>query len=268
MDRFPVGLTVVTGPSPSLRLLGVRIDLLTMQGLHEKISQHISTSGCSIVAYINIHAVNLACDIPWFKNFLNNAEITFCDGHGVMLGARILGCDMPEKITAAHWTPLFAKYCADHGHSWFLLGSEPGIAEEAAHRLQSIAPGLKIVGSHHGFFDKSSASPDNARVIELINQADPDILFVGFGMPLQEKWVMENRGHIHARVALMAGATLNYAAGHHKRPPGWLTDHGLEWLGRWWYEPKRLAGRYFIGNPLFLARCVRERVRLLGKQES
>ena len=255
--------------TPSISLLGTRINLITMDGLHAMFSALVARDGLSVVTYANIHALNLACDLPWYRKFLNEADCTFCDGHGLMLGAKIAGeRPIPEKITAAHWTPLFAKYCALHGHSWFLLGSKPGVAAAASDKLQGIAPGLNVVGTHHGYFDKSPTSPENLEVIDRINEAKPDILFVGFGMPHQERWILDNRDQIRARVALTAGATLDYAAGHHKRPPRWLTDNGLEWLGRWWYEPRRLAARYFVGNPLFLARCVRERIRLPGKLEN
>ena len=84
---------------------------------------------------------------------------------------------------------------------------------------------------------------------------------VGFGMPLQERWVHEQRGAIHARVVLTAGAAVDYVSGRLRRPPRWMTDHGLEWLGRLLIEPRRLAGRYLVGNPIFAWRVLVSRLR-------
>jgi len=241
-------------------IMGVRIHAFTLDLLHECIGDVVRTRRKAIIANVNINAMNLAWEMTWFRDFLNESEYVFCDGHGVMLAARLIGQRLPQKITYAPWLSLLASFCADRGISLFLLGGAPGVADQAAESLRAIAPALSIKGTHHGFFDKQKDSAQNRSVIEEINRVSPDILLTSFGMPLQEKWLAENWRSVDARVALTGGAALDYAAGTALRPPAWLTDHGFEWLGRMIYEPRRLWRRYLIGNPLFFMRLLRSRI--------
>ena len=113
-----------------------------------------------------------------------------------------------------------------------------------------------MVGYHHGFFDPAANGYENQEVLAHIRNASPDILLVGMGMPLQERWLLENWNALHVPVGLNGGAALSYVAGNTKRAPEWMIRHGLEWLGRMLIEPKRLWKRYFIGNSLFLWRVL------------
>ena len=104
---------------------------------------------------------------------------------------------------------------------------------------------------------------ENVALVEDINRVKPNLLFVGFGMPLQEFWLMDNWSQIQANVALPVGALFDYVAETIPRAPRWMTDNGLEWLGRLMVEPQRLWRRYIIGNPLFLLRILKQRFGLL-----
>lgn len=235
----------------AIDLMGVKVHAFTITQLHQTIAQVIVQKRQAIVANVNINAMNLAQQLPWFRNFINCSEYVFCDGHGVMLGARLCGLHLPEKITYAHWFPLFCEFCATKGYSIFFLGGRPGIAEQAKTRLQNMIPELKIAGVHHGYFCRELGSTENLDIIEHINNTHADVLLTSFGMPLQEKWLQENRAAIKTHIMLTGGACLDYMAGASKRPPSWLTDTGFEWLGRMLYEPRRLWKRYLLGNPLF-----------------
>jgi N-acetylglucosaminyldiphosphoundecaprenol N-acetyl-beta-D-mannosaminyltransferase len=105
----------------------------------------------------------------------------------------------------------------------------------------------------------SPEHPENESVIAIINRLRPNILIVGFGMPLQERWLMENWDRIHANIGLTGGAVFDYISGNVPRAPRWMTDHGFEWLGRLLVEPSRLWRRYLIGNPLFIWRIMKQR---------
>ena len=212
------------------------------------------------VLNLNVYAANLAQTDTRFRTILNRADLVFCDGFGIRLGARLLGARVPSRITYADWLWVFATFCARHGFSLFRSGARPGVAEAAARSLQNHAPDLVIAGVHHGYFDKSSDGPANKDVLEAINAASPDILLVCFGMPLQEYWLEENWGEIKAHVVLTGGAALDYISGNLQRGPWWLTDYGFEWLARLLIEPKRLWQRYLMGNPAFLFRVLRQRL--------
>jgi len=245
--------------SDPINILGVYIHPCTVQELHQEIKELIDNKVHALILHTNVHGLNLAYNQLWLRDFLNSAQVNFCDGSGVVLGARILGENIPERITYADWTWKIAEFSEANQFTFFFLGAEPGIAEKAAARLQKQYPNLKIVGIHHGFFDKAPNSPENQEVIQKINAVKPNILLLGFGMPLQEKWLMENWGAIDANIALTGGAVFDYISGELNRAPKWITDSGFEWLGRLVIEPRRLWRRYLIGNPLFMWRIIKYR---------
>ena len=202
--------------------------------------------------YVNIHAINLAQDHAWFRNFVNGSEVVYCDGFGIKWGARLLGLRIPERLTPPDWISMLAAECTRKHYSLFLLGAHPGVGELAGVTLKQQFTGLNIAGIQHGYFDKSNDSKENEAVLQAINDARPDILLVGLGMPLQEHWLMENWERLNVKVALPVGALFDYLAGKFPRAPHWMTDHGLEWLGRLIIEPGRLWRRYLLGNPRFV----------------
>ncbi len=243
----------------TVSLLGVTINTLPVEAVIDYILQTIIQRQKAIIAYVNVHALNIAQDIPWFRDFLNQADLTYCDGFGIKWSARFLGAEIPERFTPPDWFPQLAESCAREGFSLYFLGARPGIAEIAANRLKILLPKLNIVGVQHGYFEKTPDSPGNEAIIQDINQSKADILVVGFGMPLQERWIKENWEQIDARVALPVGALFDYLADDMPRAPNWMTEHGLEWLGRLIVEPGRLWKRYLLGNPRFILSVIRER---------
>jgi N-acetylglucosaminyldiphosphoundecaprenol N-acetyl-beta-D-mannosaminyltransferase len=245
---------------PAIDILGVPVHPLTVSQLHDYIAAVIDRGERARVLNVNAHCMNLAVEQPWLHGFLNGAEIVFCDGAGVILGARLLGHHIPERITYADWMWQLAEFAESHGYSLYFLGARPGVAQAAADRLQQHYPGLRIAGVQHGYFDQTPGHPDNQAVVERINAARPNILLMGMGMPRQERWVCENWDALNVNIALTGGAVFDYMSGELQRAPRWMTDHGLEWLGRLLIEPQRLWRRYLVGNPLFLGRILRTRL--------
>jgi N-acetylglucosaminyldiphosphoundecaprenol N-acetyl-beta-D-mannosaminyltransferase len=244
-----------------IEVLGVGVDALTVEELHAEIGSLVRGRRRGLVLSVNAHCLNLCREDPRLRAFFNDADAVFCDGAGVMLAARILGRRVPGRITYADWTWQLAAYAAEEGFSLFFLGGRPGVARAAAERLKERYPGLEISGVRHGYFDHSPGSAENEAVVREINAVAPDILIVGLGMPLQERWLMENAGGLDVGVSLTGGAVFDYVSGEKKRGPRLLTDNGLEWLARLLAEPRRLWRRYLIGNPLFLLRVLRQRLR-------
>jgi N-acetylglucosaminyldiphosphoundecaprenol N-acetyl-beta-D-mannosaminyltransferase len=204
--------------------------------------------------------MNLAYERPWLVDILNEADLVYCDGDGVVLGARLLGQHLPGRITLADWLWELADFAQARGYSLFFLGAREGVAARAAERLCERFPELKIAGTHHGYFDKAADSAENQAVLRLIADSKPDILIVGYGMPIQEKWLHENWPKLETHIAIAGGAIFDFISEELKRAPTWMNDHGLEWLGRLLVEPGRLWQRYLVGNPLFLGRVLRARL--------
>jgi len=251
----------------TVEVLGVNVDKITLSEFLDTIEQAVQNREHAIIAYVNIHAINLAYSLPWFREFLNQCDLVCCDGFGVKWGVRLLGHRLPSRFAAPDWLPLLAQRCATRHYTLYLLGARPGVAERAGHRLRAEYPQLNIVGVHHGHFDHSPGSADTEAVVRAINEVSPDILLIGFGMPLQEQWLKDNWDRLQVRVALPIGAAFDFLSGHVPRGPRWATDRGLEWLTRLFTEPRRLWHRYLIGNPLFLLRIVRQRLGWLPARE-
>jgi N-acetylglucosaminyldiphosphoundecaprenol N-acetyl-beta-D-mannosaminyltransferase len=225
----------------------VRLDLLDLDELLSAVTRTARERSPLTVMYVNAHCMNVAHTDRDYAAILDRADIVYCDGTGVKLGARLLGIHVPARMTGADWIHDLACRAAREDLSLFLLGGAPGSAEEAAERLQADQPALRIAGTAPGF----GVGPET---IEHIRSASPDILLVGMGTPTQERWVDEHRDEIDVPVVWVVGALFDFVNGRIPRGPRWMTDHGLEWLCRLAVEPGKLWRRYVVGNPRFLLR--------------
>lgn len=248
---------------PPVNVLGVSVDRLTPETLIEQVLALKPGDKAITVMYANIHVLNTSRKDRDLRAILNNADMVYCDGSGVRLGAWLLGHRLPPRMTGADWMQQLCAACAGRGTSLYLLGSRPGVAEAAAHALRTQCQGLNIVGAHHGYLQDPAVS---AAAISSINAAHPHILFVGMGTPIQETWIFEHRHELDVPVVWAVGALFDFVAGIQHRAPRWMLDHDLEWLHRFWVEPRRMWRRYIVGNPLFVWRVIMQRLGLLRVQ--
>jgi N-acetylglucosaminyldiphosphoundecaprenol N-acetyl-beta-D-mannosaminyltransferase len=246
-------------PWKTVELLGVRIAVVSVEQLLAEIQACITERRKVAISYVNVHAINTAYLMPWFRDFLNNSHLTFCDGVGVKLAAIITGQRLQYRFTPPDFMDLICELASRNNWKVFFLGARPGVSQVAANKLLAKLPGFQIE-THHGYFDKTREGSENQQVVQKINQFQPQILVLGFGMPIQEKWIMENIASLDVNIAFPAGALFDYLSGGLPRGPRWMTDNGLEWLGRFVVEPRRLWRRYILGNPLFFWRLFIHRV--------
>lgn len=240
-----------------IAVLRTRFHKLTVDELLGYLLSAAKSDRKRLVANVNLRAMNFAYELAWYREFINRADLVFCDGWGVLLAARMLGyqLDASHRMTPPDYLEDLALTCAEQDVSIFFLGGRPGVADKAVAKLRALAPQLRVDG-HHGHFDHDG--PDNQAVVERVNQFAPDLLFVGFGMPLQESWIRRNWSAIDTRVFIPIGAALDFYTGELTRGPRWLTDRGFEWLCRLVTEPRRLGRRYLVDNPLFFFRMVKD----------
>ena len=240
-----------------INLLDVWFHKLTVHRLIPYIIDRANLEQKTVISHVNIRAMNFAHSVPSYRKFINSSDLVFCDGFGVILGAKIHGHDIQKKhrMTCPDYIERLAQACEAANVSIFLLAGCPGITDKAIAKLKDVAPTLRIDG-HHGFFEKSGA--ENDAVIQQINDFHPDILYVGFGMPLQEEWIHTNIERLNAKVFLPLGACLDFYTNTVYRGPQWMTNRGFEWLSRLFIEPHRLWRRYLLGNPFFFYRIGKE----------
>ncbi len=241
-----------------MHLLGVPIHPLDQRALVDLLIAYGDADRLRKVFNVNVHAMNLACEDQGFAAALRDADVVFCDGYGVKWGARLAGIEIPHRLTPPDWIDDFAAATARAGQSVFALGDVEGVAERFQALIACKHPGYKDAGSHHGFFAKSGAP--NEDVIEEINASGATHLLVGFGMPLQEHWIVSNAARLTVRTAISVGALFHWRTDVERRAPRWVTDNGLEWFARFVRHPIRHFRRYAIGNPRFLLRVAHERL--------
>jgi N-acetylglucosaminyldiphosphoundecaprenol N-acetyl-beta-D-mannosaminyltransferase len=174
-----------------------------------------------------------------------NAALVLADGAPVVLASRLLGRPLPERVAGSDLVPqLFASANEANPLRVFLLGAAPGVAETAARRIETEWPAVKVVGCYSPPLGFERDNLENAQIFSRIAEARPDVVIVGFGAPKQEIWVHEHSRQLQAKVAICAGATIDFLAGNRERSPVWMRRAGLEWLHRLGSEPRRLATRY------------------------
>lgn len=221
----------------SIRLCGVRIDDLT---LSESVSLALLPRQTPCVA-VTPNAVMLdACrKDPRYAALLNRSTLSLPDGIGVLRAAQRMGTPLRKRVAGIDFGAAVLREASRQGLRVFLLGGEPGVAKKAAKNLRVGYPGLKICGTCHGYFQKTGA--ENRRVVNAVLSARADILFVCFGFPLQEEWIMANLPALkELRLIAGLGGSLDVWSGRIQRAPRFFIDHGLEWAWRMAREPARL----------------------------
>lgn len=241
-----------------VNVIGVEVDDCSPTALIDRIDEAIAAGSKTRVMSVNVNVANTAYEDPELRELINDAEIVSVDGYGIMLGAAILGKHLPDRMNGADYIFPLAERMEAKGHSIYLLGSEPGVAEVAQAVLLEHCPKLNILGAHHGYFDHEG--PESMEIIEEINALKPDMLFVGFGTPVQERWIRRHWQHTDARVFYSAGGLFNLLAGD--RAPRWVIWARGEWFYRMLIEPRRMWRRN-IKNPVFLWRALMQRLGLL-----
>jgi N-acetylglucosaminyldiphosphoundecaprenol N-acetyl-beta-D-mannosaminyltransferase len=183
-----------------------------------------------------------------FRAAYRDARLVLADGAPVIWASRLFRTPLKEKASGSDLVPLISRMSAAEGYRLFFLGAGEGVAKKAADRLAREIPGLRIAGTACPAPGFENRKDENRRVIEAINRAAPDILFVALGAPKQEKWIHAHLEDLRIGVALGIGASLDFIAGTKKRAPLFFQKTGLEWFWRFALEPRRLFRRYFVDD--------------------
>ena len=215
------------------KLLGVRINLLSMEELNFLIGKAVERKAKWIIANHNLNSVYIYHHSSEMRDFYNQADYIHIDGMAlILLGQLIhLPCQRKHRVTYADWVWSLMEKATQQNWRILYLGSKPGVAAKGAKVLQNKYPNLQI-DTMHGFFNTFSNSEENQAVLNKINNYQPHVLMVGMGMPRQEKWILDNIDNINTNVILPSGACIDYVSGMTKTPPRWMGKVGLEWLYR------------------------------------
>lgn len=189
---------------------------------------------------------------PQLDQVVREADLVTADGMGVVLASHILGEPLPERVSGYDLLQALAAHAAQHNLRLYLLGAAPGIAERAATKLQTLYPGLRIAGTHHGFF----ADAESEALVERVTESGADMLFVALGLR-GEFWIARHKHKLNCP-AMQVGGSFDILAGLVTRAPRWMQRFGLEWAHRLYKEPKRF--KRMLSLPKFMLAVLSQRL--------
>jgi N-acetylglucosaminyldiphosphoundecaprenol N-acetyl-beta-D-mannosaminyltransferase len=241
----------------SIAILGVRVSNVDVPESLAVIESLIESGTPHQLVTVNTEFVMAAQEDAEFKAIINAAALALPDGIGILGAARFLGHPLKERVTGVDTVQRIAELAARKGYCLFLLGAAQGVANLCAQRLNNKYPNLQIVGAYSG----SPAVEEEDGIVALVKQAKPDVLFVAYGAPQQDKWIARNLNRLGVPLAMGVGGAFDFIAGMAVRAPQWMQRLGLEWLHRLYCEPWRW--RRMLALPRFVGLVI---LRKLGNK--
>ncbi len=241
-------------------ILGLNFDNVTMEEALAAAEGFLDGDRAAVVVTPNAEIAYDAAKDAEFCALLNRADLMLQDGAGVVLAAKLRKTPLKGKVVGIDFARNLLSVFARRGTRLYLLGSKPGVAEQAAERMKQENPALQICGCADGYFK------DEAAVVQRINEAGAEAVYVCLGAPKQEKFMLDHRDELPT-VRLMAGlgGSLDGFAGNVKRAPQWMIRMNLEWFYRLCKEPKRI-GR-MMRLPKYVIKATGNRQRATGDGE-
>jgi len=241
-----------------LSIMGVRINNISMNEVLKIAEQKIEDDEKYIIYTPNTEIIMMCQKDEEFLNLMNKSDINVPDGVGLIYAGKVKRFPLKEKVAGYDLSINLLKMADEKGLKLYVVGGRPGVAEAAMKNVQNDYPGIKIVGTQHGYFKGAHLGEfghdEELSLIEDINKQKPHILFVGFGAKKQEQWVEYNKSLINANIIIGNGGTLDGLAGLVKRAPDVFINLGLEWLYRLIKEPKRITRQIVL--PVFMVKVI------------
>ncbi len=234
---------------PKVNILGIGINKITLNEALQKIENYLEEDRLHLIVTANPEIIMLAKRDEKFAEILKQADLITADGIGLVIGAKILGEALPERVTGIDLSTGLFNLARQKDWTLYFLGGAPGIAAEAAANLMRNYPGLKIIGWHHGYFQ------DSEPILQEIEEKEPDILLVALGMGKQEKWIIDHQKRLPVKIAIGVGGSLDVHAGRVQRAPEVFQKLGLEWFYRLLKQPSRIIRMMVL--PVFLMRVLK-----------
>ena len=235
-----------------MRIGRIWVDAVTFEEALEAIVDLVRRGQGGSVFTPNVDHVVTAEDDADFRDAYDAVGLSLADGKPILWAASLLGTPVPEKVSGSDLIEPLLRLAGRSGWRVFLLGGAPGVADAAAERARRDFR-VQVVGTAAPFIRLDGTARDIEQGIEEVVAARPDLVLVAMGAPKQERWIHHNRERLGAAVGVGVGASLDFVIGRIPRAPQWISNAGLEWFYRLVREPRRLAHRYLVKDPRFLA---------------
>lgn len=246
---------------PRIDVLGVGISAITMNTAVHEITRWITNGPQHYVCVTGVHGVMEAQRDPELLRIHNESGLTTPDGMPLVWASRWAGAAHVDRVYGPDLMLELCALAAKQGWRSFFYGGKPGVPELLAEQLAARFSGLVVAGTDSPPFRELTPEED-AGIVERINAAGPDIVWVGLSTPKQERWMAAHTGRVLAPVLIGVGAAFDIHAGLLPQAPWWMQRSGTEWLYRLAREPRRLWRRYLSNNPRFLIAVVRRPPRM------
>lgn len=232
-------------------ILGVQVSAIDVETALRVIEGWISERRRHYVCVTGVHGVMESRRDQELQRIHNRAGLVTPDGMPLVWVSRLMGFAQIRRVYGPDLMSALCERSVTKGYRHFFYGGAEGVPEKLAARLQARLPGLKVAGTYSPPFRPLNAGEDR-EIVERINAAEPDIVWVGISTPKQERWMAEHVERLNAPVLVGVGAAFDFHAGLKKQAPRWMQRSGLEWSFRLMTEPRRLWRRYLVNNPSFL----------------
>lgn len=234
-----------------IKIFDIEIDNITLDELFLRIDEMIINNKKGYIVTPNVDSIVQLNSNLELKNIYNNATLILNDSMILKRAGAILGYKMREKLSGSDLLPLICEYSSKKNYSLFFLGAKDGVAEMAANNLKNKFSNLNIVGTYPPPFGFENDIVECNKIVTMINNYSPQILFIGLGAPKQEKFAYKYLKDLNVNIILCTGAAFDFQAGNVKRAPKFIRRIGMEWFYRFYKEPRRLFRRYFIEDMKF-----------------
>ena len=238
-------------------VMGFPVCTASIQSCVERIAEWVENDiETKCFACANPHSIEKAVKDPLFERALKEADLVIPDGIGLVWASWLLGVPIRERVTGSDiFLGLSNVLSRSNNHSYYFLGSSEATLKIIADRMQKEFISIRVAGVCSPPFAEKFSEEEDRAMVEAINRAKPDVLWVGMTAPKQEKWIYLHKDKLDVKFIGAIGAVFDFFAGTVKRPSPWFLDHGLEWLPRLVAEPRRLWRRSLISAPRFLVRA-------------
>jgi N-acetylglucosaminyldiphosphoundecaprenol N-acetyl-beta-D-mannosaminyltransferase len=251
-------LTPTVAAPDAVDVVGIPLGLIDYDGALDWIESMVQARQRGYVCVCNVHAVMASAEDPELRAALMSSSLNVPDGQPLVWALNLLGHSLKDRV---YGPELMARSCAravESGQRIYLYGGRnQGALVQLALNLRQRYPGVRIVGGYSPPHRPLSAE-ERAAVVKEINGSRADVVWVGIGVPKQEKWMAEMRSDLDAPVLAGVGAAFDFHAGLVPQAPNWLQESGLEWAYRLAHEPRRLWRRYLRYNPRFVGAFARQ----------
>jgi N-acetylglucosaminyldiphosphoundecaprenol N-acetyl-beta-D-mannosaminyltransferase len=239
-------------------ILGIPISMTDYQQAMEVMDGMVARRERGYVCCAPVHALMVAQRDEETRAALRGASLTVPDGMPLVWAANLMGEGLGDRVYGPELMQRYNERCRDHGHRvWLYGGRDQGSLAQLALNMHKANPGMRIVGGYSPPFRPLTEAEED-EIARQINAARPDVLWVGIGVPKQEKWMARMRDKLEVPVMCGTGAAFDFLAGRVSQAPPWMQRRGLEWTYRIAQEPRRLLPRYLYYNPAFVAAVSRQ----------